>query len=183
MAKFTINNFISFILISIGTMTTMTFGFVPLINLYEKYFDIIYLLLFWGPFGLSCLLFGTFIDKIRGDFRKGFSFSYIAWGVLVICLNFAYNNLILTLSLIVVIATLTGLNVITAVSYISSNLEMTKKGFISGIFLGLGWGLVSITAYISYVNIFLNFTLLGILNIFTGILCFYFTSTGKLEFE
>ncbi|MBD3227292.1 MAG: hypothetical protein GF329_03815 [Candidatus Lokiarchaeota archaeon] len=181
MVKLKANNFLSLLLISIGTMTTMTFGFVPLINLYESYMDIIYLLLFWAPFGFSCIIIGTFIDKIKGQIRKIFCFSYVIWGALVISLYFTIVNEFLTLFLIVLIAIITGLNVITAVSYVSSNIQITRKGLVTGTFLGIGWGLVSITAYISFINLFLNMFFLGIINIFTGIISFIYVQRGKLN--
>ncbi|TFF89104.1 MAG: MFS transporter [Promethearchaeota archaeon] len=183
MVKLNANNFLSFLLISIGTVTTITFGFVPLVNLYESYMDIIYLLLFWTPFGVSCFLFGTFLDKIKGQIRKIFCFSYVFWGILVILLYFTITNPLLTLFLIVLIAISTGLNVITAVSWVGSNIQITRKGLVTGAFLGLGWGLVSLTAYISFIDIFLNMFFLGIINIITGIISFIYVQRGKFDFK
>ena len=68
MPKIDAQHIVSFLLVSIGTMMTMTFGFVPIINLLEAYSDKVYALLFWTPFGLAALIFGHFSDKIKDIF-------------------------------------------------------------------------------------------------------------------
>ncbi len=83
MRKFTFQHLLSFILISIGLMTTMTFGFVPFINIFEEYgYTTFYLPIFWILYGVSCIVFGFIIDKIKN--KNILCFSYIFWGITII---------------------------------------------------------------------------------------------------
>ena len=81
MYRSNIQNLISFLSVSIGTMIIITFSFTLLINYFEKYMDFCYLLLFLLIFRFSCFLFEIFIDTIKIGTRKILCFSYIIYGV------------------------------------------------------------------------------------------------------
>jgi len=184
MEKINIQHILSFLLVSIGLMTTMTFGFVPLVNIFEgNNITTIYLLFFWMPFGLACIVIGFGIDKIKN--KKCFCFSYIIWGFLVIGLIYVIPNITLTFIFIIAIAIITAVNIIIATSYISANIQMNRRGFYTGIYLGLGWAFVAGTAYLSFLNMFLNIIILAILNIMVGISSFLLFNLGmaRLSFE
>ena len=57
----------SFLLISLGMMLTITFGFVPLLNYFEVYGNILYTLFYWFAFGFSCIISGMLklVDRIK----------------------------------------------------------------------------------------------------------------------
>lgn len=179
MPKINIQHILSFLLVSIGTMTTMTFGFVPVVNILEAYSTVIYSLLFWAPFGCSALVFGYFIDKRKN--KKYGCFSFVIWGILVISLNFVIGNELLMIFFIFLIGIFTGLNVIIGTSYMGSNIQINRRGFYGGTFLGIGWGIVGITAYISYLNLFINLFILGMMNISAGLISFLLIQTGKVD--
>ncbi|TFG24164.1 MAG: MFS transporter [Promethearchaeota archaeon] len=174
---------LSFLLVSVGMMTTITFGFVPLLNYFETYMTILFALFFWAPFGISCILFGLFkvVDRIKT--KELLCFSFIVWGFIVILLNFTYTNVILTLVLVSISAALTGLNVITGANYMSSNIPMNRRGFYAGVYLGIGWGIVAITAFISFLDLHINFWILAISNILVGLISFLLVRSRKVEFE
>jgi len=160
----------------------MTFGFVPFFNLLFHYnLDVLWAILFWLPFGTSSLVFGSLIDRIKN--LKALSFFFFFWGATSLCLILFYGNVIISLILVLIIAILTGPIVIIGTTYIGTNIEIQKRGLNSGIYLGLGWGLVSITAYISFVDLFLNFFILGILNIAIGLIGFFLLGSGKLNIK
>ncbi|MHA1651111.1 MAG: MFS transporter [Candidatus Helarchaeota archaeon] len=180
MIKIKIQYLLSFLLISIGLMTTMTFGFVPLVNIFEGYgITTIHLLFFWIPFGLACIIIGYGIDKIKE--KKYFCFSYVIWGLIVTGLVYVIPNFTLTIILITTIAIITAINVIIAASYISANIQMDRRGFYTGIYLGLGWAFVAGSAYLSFLNMFLNLIILASLNIIVGLVSFLIFNSGKVK--
>lgn len=162
---------LSLLLVSIGVMTTMTFGFVPLINFLNTYYMVILVFLFWTPFGITCLIFGHYIDKVQS--KEKLLIAYPIWGILIIMLNFMTQNIIMAIIIIIAIAVLTSFNVIIGTSYMSSNIQITKRGFTAGIYLGIGWGLVALTAFISFINLHVNLIVLGIMNILVGVFSFF----------
>jgi len=170
---------LSFLLVSVGMMTTISFGFVPLLNYFEKYMTVMYALFFWLSMGLSCLIFGKLklIDRIKK--KQFFCFSYIIWGVLVLILNFSFSNVILTIILVIILGSLTAINVISGANYISSNVPINRRGFTAGILIGIGWGLVALTAYISFINLHINFIILAVSNIIVGFISFLLINSGK----
>ncbi len=172
---------LSFLLVSIGMMTTITFGFVPLLNYFEKYMTVLYALFFWAPMGLSCLIFGKLklIDRVKK--KEFFCFSYIIWGILVLILNFSSSNMILSIILVIILGSLTAINVISGANYISANVPINRRGFTAGIFLGIGWGLVALTAYISFIDLHINFIILAVSNIMVGFISFLLINSGKVE--
>lgn len=174
-----IQGLLSVLLISVGIMTTMTFGFVPQLNLLSTYLHELYAGVYWFPFGLSCLIFGSFLDRVKQ--KKYLCFSFVAWGVLVLVLNFVVTNPLLVFILIVGIAILTGINVIVGTSYMSSKVQIERRALHAGIFLGIGWALVSVTAYLSYVDLHLNLILLGSANIGVGVVSFFLIQSGRVE--
>jgi MFS family permease len=182
MPKFDIQNFSHFSLVSVGVMTTMTFGFVPFLNLVFHYgIDVMWMETFWMSFGFSSLLCGMIIDKIKN--KNYFFLSFIIWGALALCLIFFYGNVQISLFLVLLLGIFTGPNVIIGTSYIGSNIQINKRGLNAGLYLGIGWGFVSVTAVISAFNIFLNIIILGIINIIVGVVSFYLIRTKKLELK
>ncbi|MHA1427486.1 MAG: MFS transporter [Candidatus Helarchaeota archaeon] len=180
MLKLRIQYIISFLLISIGLMTTITFGFVPLINIYEGFgMSTTYLLYFWVPFGVTCISLGYFIDKVKN--KKFLCFSYVIWGYIIIGLIYVIPNLLLTIVFIVAAAIFTAINTLLAASYISSHTQMNRRGLDTGIYLGLGWALVAGTAYLSFFNMFLNLATLAFMNIITGLALFGIFDSGKAD--
>ena len=164
-------------------MVNICFGFVPLINLFESYYNVMALVLFWAPFGGSCFAFGFIIDKIKVENKKFLCLSFIVWGVLVISLILSLSSLILTLILVSLIGIFTAPTVLTAIGYMNSNLDVNKRALHVGIYLAVSWAIVSLTAYISFMNWFLNILILGILNIFIGIISFSLIQTSKYELK
>lgn len=169
---------LSFLLLSIGVMTTLTFGFVPQLNLFSLYLDEIYAGIYWLPFGLSCLIFGIFIDRIKR--KRGFSLSFIVWGGLAIALRFSVGNVLAMFILIIAIAVVTGLNMIVAAAFLSIHIPINRRAMISGTYLGLGWALVSLTAYISFLDPLLNLLLLGLMNVVVGCVTSALVWTGRV---
>ena len=101
MPKLNAQHVLSFLLGSVGLMPMICLGFVPLINIFERFgFSTAYLLLFWGPFGLSCIVMGFLIDKVKKR-REYLCFSYVIWGFLVIALIYVIPNLTLILILVI----------------------------------------------------------------------------------
>ncbi len=163
-------------------MLTMTFGFVPFFNLILHYhIDVMWATIFWLPFGVSSFLFGSLIDRVKNS--RFLSFVFLFWGVTALLLILFYGNVQVSLVLVLILAILTGPTVIIGTSYIGANVEIQRRGLNSGIYLGIGWGLVSITAFVSFYNIFLNICFLGIANVIIGILGFYLLGTEKLTIK
>ena len=158
-------------------MTTMTLGFVPLINIFETFMEPTYLLLYWAPFGISCIILGFFIDKVKN--KENLCFSFVIWGFLIIGLIYVIPNVLLTLIFVVLAAIITAVNTIIAASYISSNIQMNRRGFITSIYLGIGWVFVAGSAYLSFLNIYLNLAFLGSINIAVGLICYGIFQSGK----
>jgi len=173
----------SLLLVSIGMMTTITFGFVPLLNYFEIYMNVMYAIVFWLFFGISCIIFGKIRLVDRIEKKEYLCLSNLLWGIVVIMLNFTCTNVPLTLVLVIITAALTAVNVVVGASYLSSNVKINKRGFYAGIYLGIGWSLVALTAYISFLNVHINFLILGILNIIVGLVCFYLARTGKVKIK
>jgi len=174
---------LSYLLISVGMMLTITFGFVPLLNYFETYANPLYSLFFWGVFGGCCIIYGKFrlIDRIKK--KSNLLFSFILWGILVIMLNFTTVNLLLTIILVSVIAALTGIQVIVGANYISSNIHINRRGFYAGIYLGIGWGAVALSAYISFIDLHFNLYLLGISAILVGVISTYLIQKEKVSLK
>ncbi|NHI94589.1 MAG: MFS transporter [Candidatus Lokiarchaeota archaeon] len=164
-------------------MVNICFGFVPLINLFEVYFNVMALILFWAPFGVSCLVFGFIIDKIKNENKKFLCFSFMIWGALVISLIYSLSNLFLTLSIIILIGIFTAPTVLTAIGYMNSNLDVNKRALNVGIYLAISWAIVSVTAYVSFINWFLNIIILAILNISIGIISFSLIQISGVELK
>jgi len=180
--KFTFQHLLSFILISIGLMTTMTFGFVPFINIFEEYgYTTFYLPIFWIPYGVSCIIFGFIIDKIKN--KNIFCFSYVFWGITIIGLIYAIPNLTLILIFVIISAIFAAINTITAVSYVSSHIQINRRGFYTSIYLGIGWAFVGGTAYLSYINVISNLIFLAALNIGVGIISFLIFYGKKMKLD
>ncbi|MHA1377849.1 MAG: MFS transporter [Candidatus Helarchaeota archaeon] len=182
MFKLRLENLTSFGLISVGIMLTMTFGFVPFFNIMFHYgLDVMWSILFWLPFGLSSLLFGSLIDRVKN--LKYLSLIFVFWGVTALNLIIFYGNILVSLILILILAILTGFTTIIGTSYIGSNIKIQNRGLKSGIYLGIGWGLVSITAFISSVDTFLNIFVIALANIIIGLIGFYLIKVEKLNIK
>jgi MFS family permease len=180
MIKLQVQHLLSFLLISVGLMTTMTLGFVPLINIFEGYgITTMYLLCYWTPFGIACIILGYFIDKVKN--KKYLCFSNVIWGYIIIGLIYVIPNLTFLLTLVVAAAIVTAVNTIVAASYISSHIQMNRRGLFTGIYLGLGWALVAGSAYLSFFNMFLNLAVLAIMNITAGLASFVIFDSEKAE--
>ena len=181
MPKLNFQHVLSFLLGSIGLMPIICLGFAPLINIFEgNNISTAYLLLFWGPFGLSCIVMGFLIDKVKKS-RKYLCFSYVIWGFLIIGLIYVIPNLTLILILVVLLAIVTAVNTIIASSYLSSHAKMNRRGFSTAFYLGIGWIIVAGGAYISFLNLFLNLALLAILSIIAGLGSFLICNSGKAK--
>lgn len=180
--KLKIQHLLSFLLVSIGLMTTMTLGFVPLINILEAYsFSTIYLTCYWAPFGISCIILGFFIDKVKKANRKYLCFSYCLWGFVIFGLIYTIPNLTYILTFVILAAIVTAVNTILAASYISAHIQMNRRGLYTSLYLGIGWLFVAASAYLSYLNLFLNLAVLAIANISVGLLSFLIFDSNKAE--
>lgn len=180
MPKLNVQQLLSFLLVSIGLMPTVCIGFVPLINIFEEYgFSTAYLMVYWTTFGLSCVVIGFILDKIKS--KDKLCFSYVIWGFLVIGLIYIIPNLTLILTFIVLIAITTAANTITAASYISSHTQVNRRGFHTGFYLGIGWLIIAGGAYISFLNLFLNLALLAMFSIAAGVIGFLLFNSKRVE--
>ncbi|MFX0103852.1 MAG: MFS transporter, partial [Candidatus Hodarchaeota archaeon] len=174
--------FMSFLFISIGLMTMLAFGFVPVLNLLVKTsIGEMYLTLFWLPFGISCLFFGYFVDIIKK--RKYLCLCFLAWGLLVFSLNLSKQNNALTILLIIFIAIATSMNMIIGTSYINSNNPINKRGLKAGIYLGLGWIVLALISLFANIDLYLTISCLGILNLITGIIMFILLQVNKTDLK
>ncbi|MBN2151492.1 MAG: hypothetical protein JW839_08605 [Candidatus Lokiarchaeota archaeon] len=171
MNKDTSSKVLSFSMISVGVMLTLTFGFVPTLNiLRETGFGEIYALLFWFPFGGSCLIAGSIVDKVKD--RSFCCFFFVAWGGTALCLNLTTSDYVATLSLISAIAVITGFCVSFSTAYIASTIPVNRRGYAVGWRLGIGWLLVAVTALVSGISTYANVTALGIVEIALGVVLF-----------
>jgi len=100
-------------------------------------------------------------------------------------LIYGIPNLTLILIFVVISAIFAAINTITAVSYVSSHIQINRRGFYTSIYLGIGWAFVGGTAYLSYISVILNLIILAILNIGVGIISFliFYAKKAELNFN
>ncbi|MHA1797838.1 MAG: MFS transporter, partial [Candidatus Helarchaeota archaeon] len=131
---------------------------------------------------------GQIFDRIKIEKKKYLSICYILWGAFAILLTISISipnlfGLTLTLTIITLMGILTGFIVITAICYMGSNIKINKRALNVGTYLAIGWLIISITSFISYVNWSANVLLYGITTIVIGVIIFIIIHVSKDELK
>ncbi len=174
MKESTVHSIQTFLIASIGLQSVLFLGAVG--QYYILYFNgfgdkTIFSLVFFISLGLSSIIVGLLIDKIKKN-RQILFFSYVIWGILLLASLNANSNMVIIFSYFILLGIFSAINIVLGMSFVNSYLTIEKRGYTLGKYIGAGFlffAVCTVVRVIPSLGLSFSILLLAITNITVGI--------------